>query len=614
MQLSGQFSQRLFRKLPPRVCVPLKNIVSEEFLRAGHIFLGFTKCGRYVLSYTSDCGEDDDFSFYTYHLYWWEFNLHSRLKQVHHVRLFAGEEIYSDLYLTVCEWPNDRSKIVIFGFNTRSSSSVLMNLMMSDENNRDIYITIASMPPPKPCSQCCPLPSVSTIRTGGGECLEHGYVLNSRYQVVYPFPTFQPAFQLKKDQVILLNTSYSLVACSISLCPDQEQSSQILYSSGATPPPPPAHSASSTASSTSPSSALPQGSPEGRQGPSRLGPSPLSPSQTQAAMRAREFAADLFRRAQGPDGGRDEGDGERRRAEGGEKEASLCPAEKGGSRETLREEDDRCGEGSEEESRRRTSFPQPSTSAAAARHSEPVLSPASSFASSPRTPPSSTSQETGATSEPGYVNYTRLHYCLQQPGAAEPDAGGYEDDKVQLPFSVTDLKGRNLQLVTGAHGGQTVCVEQLTLDFEYLINEVIRSDAAWAPQFCSFSDYDVVILEVCPDTNTVMINIGLLLLAFSSSDEEHCRPNTYHSNLQVSWDLNTGVCCTVGVGDLTEVKGQTSGSVWSSYRKSCINTVMKWLVPESSSRYINRMTNEALHKGSSLQVLADSDRCTWIVL
>lgn len=43
---------------------------------------------------------------------------------------------------------------------------------------------------------------------------------------------------------------------------------------------------------------------------------------------------------------------------------------------------------------------------------------------------------------------------------------------------------------------QSVCVEQLTLDFEYLINEVIRNDAAWAPQFCSFSDYDVVILEV----------------------------------------------------------------------------------------------------------------------
>lgn len=47
-----------------------------------------------------------------------------------------------------------------------------------------------------------------------------------------------------------------------------------------------------------------------------------------------------------------------------------------------------------------------------------------------------------------------------------------------------------------------MCVEQLTLDFEYLINEVIRNDAAWATQFCSFSDYDVVILEVGTHAHT----------------------------------------------------------------------------------------------------------------
>uniref|UniRef100_A0A3Q3XB37 DDB1- and CUL4-associated factor 15 WD40 repeat-containing domain-containing protein n=1 Tax=Mola mola TaxID=94237 RepID=A0A3Q3XB37_MOLML len=509
-KLSGQFSQRLFRKLPPRVCVPLKNIVSEEFLRAGHIFLGFTKCGRYVLSYTSDFGEVDYFSFYTYHLYWWEFNLHSRLKQVHHVRLFAGEEIYSDLYLTVCEWPNDHSKIVIFGFNTRSSSSVLMNLMMSDENNRDIYITITSMPPPKSCSNCCPIPSSSTIRTGKNtHCVTLGM----------------------KDQVILLNTSYSLVACGISLC-EQGQSSQLLYTKRAA-----LSSQVSAASSSTPSacsSLLPQESAESHLPPSRAAPIPSSPSQSQAAMRAREFVADLFRRAQ-----KDDDSTERRRED------------------------------------RRTSFPQASTSSGSPglpRCSEQVMSPASS-SSSPSSPPNPSSSQEGGSSEPGYVNYSRLHYRLQQPGAAEQNTGGEE---------------RRMK---------SVCVEQLTLDFEYLINEVIRSDAAWAPQFCSFSDYDVVILEVCPETNTVMINIGLLLLTSSAL-----------------WDLNTGVCCTVGVGDLTEVRGQTSGSVWSSYRKSCVNMVMKWLVPESSSRYINRMTNEALHKGSSLQVLADSDRCTWIVL
>uniref|UniRef100_H3D984 DDB1 and CUL4 associated factor 15 n=1 Tax=Tetraodon nigroviridis TaxID=99883 RepID=H3D984_TETNG len=558
MQVFGQFPQRLFRKLPLRICVPLKNIVSEEFLRAGHIFLGFTKCGRYVLSYTSDCGEDDDFSFYIYHLYWWEFNLHSRLKQVHHVRLFAGEEIYSDLYLTVCEWPNDRSKIVIFGFNTRSSRSILMNLMMSDENNRDIYVTIASMPPPKPCSHCCPFPSATTIRTGHGECLEHGYVLNSRYQVVYPFPTFQPAFQLKKDQVILLNTSYSLVACGISLCPGKQgQMSQILYTRRAAV----SHQVSAASSSSfAASSSRPQGGPEN--GSAEV---PLSPTRSQAAAPARESAAEIFRQFKEDD----EKDVERQR------ETSTW--------------------------RGRPSLPQ---------RSAQVTSPASSSSS-----PSSPLTQEATPTEPGYVNYSRLHYRLQQPGAADttPEPG-IEDDKFQLPFTVTDLRGQNLQLVSGPPDGQSVCVEQLTLDFEYLINEVFRSDAAWAPQFCSFSDYDVVILEVCPETNTVILNIGLLLLAFSVSDEERCRPSTYHSNLQVSWDLNTGACCTVGVGDLTAVRGQTSGSVWSSYRRSCVNTVMKWLVPESSSRYINRMTNEALHKGASLQVLADSDRCTWIVL
>lgn len=54
-------------------------------------------------------------------------------------------------------------------------------------------------------------------------------MLHTKYQVVYPFPTFQPAFQLKKDQVVLLNTSYSLVACAVAV-----------HAAGTAPPGPPA--------------------------------------------------------------------------------------------------------------------------------------------------------------------------------------------------------------------------------------------------------------------------------------------------------------------------------------------------------------------------------------
>ncbi|XP_067320104.1 DDB1- and CUL4-associated factor 15 [Anolis sagrei] len=606
VKISGQLSPRLFRKLPPRVCVSLKSIVDEHFLCAGHIFLGFSKCGRYVLSYTSSSG-DDDFSFYIYHLYWWEFNVHSKLKMVRQVRLFQDEEIYSDLYLTVCEWPSDSSKVIVFGFNTRSANGLLMNMMMSDENHRDIYISTVAMPPLTHCSSCRDM-AIAHPGDPSAKCLQHGFMLHTKYQVVYPFPTFQPAFQLKKDQVVLLNTSYSLVACAVSVHTSDENSfSQILYDQS--------RQSCSPAGEGSHTNLVPQtpvGSekvPERDSCPSRSGdglqPPPIAvPSQdienhdSPAVAMAKEFVADIFRRAKEAKGTNpmevESGNG------------FECLLDSGGtqSQGTLTSWDlgktlGTCLHGGGTRS---------STSSAADSLSD--------VGGSPKNSPSAHSELESQLAEPGYVNYTKLRYVLEPNDSSEAEEE-YEDDKISLPFVVTDLRGRNLKLLKekAVCQGQYLTVEQLTLDFEYVINEVIRNDASWSKQFCSFSDYDIVILEVCPETNQVIINIGLLLLAFPSPDEEgQLRPKTYHTSLKVAWDLNTGIFVTVSVGDLTEVKGQTSGSVWSSYRKSCVDMVMKWLVPESSGRYVNRMTNEALHKGCSLKFLADNERYTWIVL
>ncbi|KAM9214409.1 DDB1- and CUL4-associated factor 15 [Leptosomus discolor] len=585
VKLSGQLSPRLFRKLPPRVCVSLKSIVDEDLLCAGHIFLGFSKCGRYVLSYTSNSG-DDDFSFYIYHLYWWEFNVHSKLKLVRQVRLFQDEEIYSDLYLTVCEWPSDPSKVIVFGFNTRSANGLLVNMMMmSDENHRDIYISAVAMPPPRHCPACR---HAALAHPGDRQahCLRHGFMLHTKYQVVYPFPTFQPAFQLKKDQVVLLNTSYSLVACAVAVHAAGDTSScQILYERRSAPVP-----GRRAGGGVAPRAEEPEGVAvtavqplAGRASPgdgqARVGTG-LSP----AVAKAKEFVADIFRRAKeatGPVPG------------GGEEEEEEEEEEDGGTAGF-----ERCAPPAT------TRLQPPSPCCDASPPGDPPPAPATPRAL-PAPPP-----------EPGYVNYTKLRYVLEPGEPAAPEEE-YEDDKISLPFVVTDLRGRSLRPLKerATAQGQYLTVEQLTLDFEYVINEVIRNDAAWSRQFCSFSDYDIVILEVCPETNQVVINIGLLLLAFPSPDEEgQLRPKTYHTSLKVAWDLNTGTFVTVSVGELTEVKGQTSGSVWSSYRKGCVDTVMKWLVPESSGRYVNRMTNEALHKGCSLKVLADNERYTWIVL
>ncbi|KAM8974821.1 DDB1- and CUL4-associated factor 15 isoform 2-T2 [Pelodytes ibericus] len=546
VKITGQLSPRLFRKLPPRLCVSLRNIVDEEFLQKGHIFLGFTKCGRFVLSYTSDV-LDDDFSFYSYHLYWWQFQVHSKLRLVRQVRLFQDEEIYSDLFLTVCEWPSDTSKVIVFGFNT-SGNGMLMN-MISDENHRDIYISTVSAPPTSPCTDC--------RESTSGPCLLHSFMLHTKYQVVYPFPTFQPAFQLKKDHVVLLNTSYSLVACAVSVHhTGDSEPNQILYSKQSQQ-----HTFCHCSSPSSPSSS--SASSHSPLPPDSFCSSP--PGTPPAVTRAREFVAGIFRRA--------------REASGLDSQERVEKA--GPSRESPPESSD------------------PSSPVWHRPSSEGFTQPSA-----------------GHSEEPSYINYTRLRYVHGEVSESDQESE-YEDDKISLPFLVTDLQGRHLKHMNerASFQGQYLRVEQLTLDFEYVINEVIRHDASWSGQFCSFSDYDIVILEMCPETNQVIINIGLLLLAFQGAqDEGQLRPKTYHTSLKVAWDLHTGVFRTLSVGDLIEVKGQTSGSVWSSYRKSCVDTVMKWLVPESSVRYVNRMTNEALHKGCSLKVLADSVRYTWIVL
>lgn len=200
----------------------------------------------------------------------------------------------------------------------------------------------------------------------------------------------------------------------------QGQSSQILYTKRAALSSQASTSFSSSSSVSS--SSLPQESPEHRLPPSRPTPVPSSPSHSQAAMRAREFAADLFRRAQG--GGKDgEGQGERRTSDGGVKEAVQSTGDKGTIAETVREEGGCKGLSVEE---KRTNLLQPLTSGVShslPQVSEQVMSPASSSSSPSATPTMSSCQE-ASPSEPGYVNYSRLHYRLQQPGAAEQNAGG----------------------------------------------------------------------------------------------------------------------------------------------------------------------------------------------
>lgn len=181
--------------------------------------------------------------------------------------------------------------------------------------------------------------------------------------------------------------------------------------------------------------------------PSRAGTG-LSP----AVAKAKEFVADIFRRAAGAGGAAGPGDG------GGDAE------------EEEEEEDSSDGSGVE-------CCAPPAAAAVPPGPGRCRLHPAvpPGDGSAPGAPLGSSPGLPGAPPEPGYVNYTKLRYVLEpgQPHAPPEGESGtrtpptptlgvhthppgppltplptppeFEDDKISLPFVVTDLRGRSLR-------------------------------------------------------------------------------------------------------------------------------------------------------------------------
>ena len=86
---------KVFSRLPGRLAFFIRDAVPMSALAAGHIFLGFSKCGQYLLSYTQTTTEGDQFDLvnfnYYYRLHWWLFLPYAKARKVAEVTLFANQ-------------------------------------------------------------------------------------------------------------------------------------------------------------------------------------------------------------------------------------------------------------------------------------------------------------------------------------------------------------------------------------------------------------------------------------------------------------------------------------------------------------------------------------------
>lgn len=212
----GLERDKMFRRLPIRLIFCLKDTVPISALEAGHIFLGFSKCGQFLLSYTQTTADielmGDIHINYHYRLHWWSFIPYKRAKKVAEVMLFSNQGAPGNLHLAVCQWPNDVKKILVFAYSLGHGDCGEDPENMA--NSKSCFLTITAVPSLRGCKEC--------VRVAGTyeeddfaaawnscarlSCLEHGMTLHTSFDLVQPYPKFEPRISLKRDNYILINT------------------------------------------------------------------------------------------------------------------------------------------------------------------------------------------------------------------------------------------------------------------------------------------------------------------------------------------------------------------------------------------------------------------------
>jgi hypothetical protein len=173
---------------------------------------------------------------YHYRLHWWLFVPYRRSKKVAEILLFSNDGVAGgNLRMTFCQWPNDDTKIVIYGsavgecgggadvpaFSPPSSSSM-------DEGTPSpisCYLTVTAVPSLNGCKDCVRVAASyceedvaeawnSCVRLS---CLEHGVTVHTAFDLVTPYPKFDPRVSLKRNGTVVVNTGNLLHSFHVQL-------------------------------------------------------------------------------------------------------------------------------------------------------------------------------------------------------------------------------------------------------------------------------------------------------------------------------------------------------------------------------------------------------------
>ncbi len=218
---------KLFTRLPARLAFCLKDAVPPSAIEAGHVFMGFTACGQFLLSYTQTADDLDleggggelDLLRHDYRLHWWLFLPYRRAKKVAEAMLFSDDGgVFGNLHLSFCQWPGDATRLVVY-------ACALPDLPSSSSSSRPCYLTVTAAPSLDACRECARV-AASYEEEDVAEawnscarlsCLKHGLTIHTSFDVVSPYPAFEPKISLKRVGHVIVNTGNLIHSLHIQL-------------------------------------------------------------------------------------------------------------------------------------------------------------------------------------------------------------------------------------------------------------------------------------------------------------------------------------------------------------------------------------------------------------
>ena len=149
---------------------------------------------------------------------------YAKARKVSEVTLFSNQGVNGNLHITLCQWPGGGGggRLVVYGCQSQESD---LPDGLSPASSVHCYLTVTTAPSLNNCKDCVKVASSydaddvaaawnSCVRLS---CLRHGLTVHTQFDLVPPYPKFEPRISLKRDNAVVINTGNFLHAVTVDM-------------------------------------------------------------------------------------------------------------------------------------------------------------------------------------------------------------------------------------------------------------------------------------------------------------------------------------------------------------------------------------------------------------